>query len=281
MRSCLILSIARLPGWYAPSSRFATTPSRPAPSNRSNQSAASARSCVAGVRWTGGVTAPSTASRRARRSPWGTRAEVLVAQRQQVPRDVRRRHFRRQHAHSRLGGVDAQQQLLEVESSVVRDHDLAVEHAAIRELRLERLGQLGEVAVERLEVAALRVDLVAVAEDQGPEAVPLRLVQPALALGQGVARLREHRLERRFEGESHARHDSAPGSPAGALAGCHRTTGGQPPATLWSPRPMRSVGPNRARHEVTSNASVLTAEPRAPHGRRRGRRLRGGGVQRQ
>ena len=44
----------------------------------------------------------------------------------------------------------------------------------------ERRGELREVAVERLEVARLRVDLVAVAEDDRPEAVPLRLEQPAV-----------------------------------------------------------------------------------------------------
>ena len=63
------------------------------------------------------------------------------------------------------------------------------------------VGELREVAVERLEVARLDVDLVAVAEDERPEAVPLRLEQPAVALGQAVDGLGEHRLDRRLERE--------------------------------------------------------------------------------
>src|SRR5205085_5467853 len=56
---------------------------------------------------------------------------------------------------------------------------------------------------ERLEVAALDQDLVAVPEDDRPEAVPLRLVEPAIAIGQAVGGLGEHRVERRVEGEMH------------------------------------------------------------------------------
>ena len=78
---------------------------------------------------------------------------------------------------------------LEVERAVAGDHDLAVEDAALGQLGPERLGELREVAVERLEVAALRVDLVAVAEDERPEAVPLGLELPAVAVGQGALAL--------------------------------------------------------------------------------------------
>ena len=42
VRACLTLIIARLPGWYVPSSGLAITPSRPAPSKRASHSAASA-----------------------------------------------------------------------------------------------------------------------------------------------------------------------------------------------------------------------------------------------
>ena len=95
VRWCLILSIARLPGWYGASSRLAITPSSPAPSNRSNQSAAWARSRVAGVRWIGGAGSPRTASSRARRSACGTARQVLVAEGEQVPGDEARRRLAR------------------------------------------------------------------------------------------------------------------------------------------------------------------------------------------
>ena len=81
------------------------------------------------------------------------------------------------------------------------DDDLAVEHAALGKRRLERGGELREVAIERLQVARLDVDLVAVAEDEGAEAVPLRFEQPAVVGWQVVGGLGEHRLEGRFEGK--------------------------------------------------------------------------------
>ena len=184
VRSCLILSIARLPGRYAPSSRFATTPSRPAPSNRSNQSAARARSRVAGVRWIGGTTPPSTASSRARRSPCGTarRSSSPSASRSQATNDagVSSASIRTRDS----AGWIRRSSASNASAPSIDDHHLAVEHAALRELGAERVAELGEVAVQRLQVAALREHLVAVAEDEGPEAVPLGLEQPAVALGQ-------------------------------------------------------------------------------------------------
>ena len=220
VRSCLILNIARLPGRYAPSRRLAMTPSRPAPSNRSNQSAASARSVVAGVRWIGGSTLASERGEPLAALALRHRPQVLVVQRQQVPRHERGGRLRGEHPDPRLGRVDAQQQRLEPQAAVGRDHDLAVEHAALRQLGAERLGELRKVAVQRLEVTALRVDLVAVLEHDRAEAVPLRLEQPAVALGEARRGLGEHGLDGGLEGESHAPQGTAqrkPGSgrPAG------------------------------------------------------------------
>jgi hypothetical protein len=101
--------------------------------------------------------------------------------------------------------VDPQQQRLEGERPVARDHDLAIEHAALGQLGAERRCELREVAVQRLEVAALREHLVAVAEHQRTEAVPLRLEQPAVARGQPRRGLGEHRLDRGLEREAHGR----------------------------------------------------------------------------
>ena len=123
------------------------------------------------------------------------------------------------------------------ERAVAGDDDLAVEDAPLGERGPERVGQLREVAVERLQVARLRVDLVAVAEDERPEAVPFRLEQPAVVRRQVVGGLGEHRLERRFEGE------------------CHRPTIARRPTTepavrSWQgrqrrPRPFASQVPGR------------------------------------
>ena len=84
------------------------------------------------------------------------------------------------------------------------DHELAVERAAARELRGERRAQLGEVAVERLRVAALEQQLVAVAEHEHAKAVPLRLEDPVRAVGQRGDALGEHRQDGRVDGELHA-----------------------------------------------------------------------------
>ena len=85
--------------------------------------------------------------------------------------------------------MDPQEQRLELEAAVAGDHDLAVEDAALRQGRLERRVELREVAIERLEVPGLDVGLVAVPEDERPEAVPLRLVEPASPSGRPSAGL--------------------------------------------------------------------------------------------
>src|SRR2546430_2746398 len=97
--------------------------------------------------------------------------------------------------------MDPQQQRLELEATLAGDDDLAIEDATVRQGGAEPGSELGEIAIERLEVARLDVRLVTVAEDDRPEAVPLRLEQPAIALGQRIGCLREHRLDRRFERE--------------------------------------------------------------------------------
>src|SRR4026209_1733425 len=99
--------------------------------------------------------------------------------------------------------MDPEEERLEVEPTLAGDDDLAVQDAALRDRRPERRFELREVSIEGLQVARLDVDLVAVSDYECPEPVPLRLEEPALALGQRVGRLGEHRLDRRFEGQSH------------------------------------------------------------------------------
>ena len=60
---------------------------------------------------------------------------------------------------------------------------------------------LREVPVHRLAIAALEVHVVAVAEGDGAEAVPLRLVAPVLALGQLLRGSRELGLNGRRQRE--------------------------------------------------------------------------------
>src|SRR4051812_27737716 len=116
----------------------------------------------------------------------------------------------------------AQLQRVEVETAVFAHHyKLAVEHAPLGQLREQRLAQFGEVAQQRLLVAALQVEVVAVTKHHATEAVPLRLEDVAVALGNLARQLREHRLERRLNRQ----HQSATRS-VGGFGVDHRQAGG-------------------------------------------------------
>src|SRR5688572_30800021 len=99
--------------------------------------------------------------------------------------------------------MQAHLQQVEIEPVLTCDDDLAVEHAALGELRLERSDQLREVAIERLLVAALDEDLIAVTEDQRPKAIPLRLEYPAFARWKLADALSEHREDGWIDCEVH------------------------------------------------------------------------------
>ena len=78
----------------------------------------------------------------------------------------------------------------------------------------QRLAQLGEVAVERLLVAALEQQLVAVAEDERAKAVPLRLEDPARRRrGARPTRLASIGRTGGFTGELHAPESTAAARP--------------------------------------------------------------------
>src|SRR4029450_2476475 len=78
---------------------------------------------------------------------------------------------------SAVGRVDPLLESLEVETSTrgVRDDDLAVHAASLREVRPDRVDDLREVPGHRPLVAAADLDLGSIAEDDGAESVPLRL----------------------------------------------------------------------------------------------------------
>ena len=157
------------------------TPSRPAPSNRSNQSARKRPIARRRREVDRRAALPSTSSSRARRSACGHRAQVLVAERQQVPGDEARPASRRPASSpaTRPGGSAA----AATRSRARRRCAMTTSPSSTqRSGSAARNGSAssGKVAIERLQVARLRVDLVAVAEDERPEAVPLRLEQPAV-----------------------------------------------------------------------------------------------------
>ncbi len=99
--------------------------------------------------------------------------------------------------------MQPQLQQIEIEAVLCSDHNFAVEHAARRQRFLQRLQQIGKITVQRFLVAALDVDFVAVAKNQGAEAVPLGLEDPVVTGGQFVNALGEHRQDGRIHGKIH------------------------------------------------------------------------------
>ena len=189
-----------------PSSGLAITPSRPAPSNRASHSDATARSRVIGVRWIGGCAPPSSRSRHVRRSLLRDVAEVLAVHGQHVERDKRRGRLLRQLRDPRRRRMQPQLQGIEVEAARRGDDDLAVDDTVVREIRQQRVVQLGKVPIERPQVAALDEHVAAAAKHDRAKAVPLRLVEERAAGWQRVGELGEHRLDGRGDGKR-GRHD--------------------------------------------------------------------------
>src|SRR5207249_6355891 len=111
-------------------------------------------------------------------------AQVLIAQREQIPGHERGRRLCSQQLHPRRGGMDTQQQRFEVESVGADDDDLAVDDATLGQRGCQRGDELREVPVHGLLVTALQQDLVAVTKHQRSKAVPLWLELPSLAAGQ-------------------------------------------------------------------------------------------------
>ena len=109
----------------------------------------------------------------------------------------------RQLRHARRCRMQPHLQGIEVEPVRGGDDDLSIHHTPARQRRSERVVHLGEVAIERLEIAALDVHVRAVAEHDGAEPVPLRLVQERATGGQRLGDLGQHRLDRRGDGEGH------------------------------------------------------------------------------
>ena len=130
-------------------------------------------------------------------------AQIFVANREQIPRNVRSRSLFREKLHTRCRRMNSEEQRFEVESRRADDHDLAIDDAALRQRRLERRDELRKVTVHRPFIAALKQDLIAVAKDERAESVPFRLEQPAVACRQAVGRRGQHRSEWRIKRKMH------------------------------------------------------------------------------
>src|SRR6266550_5254871 len=130
-------------------------------------------------------------------------AQIFIADREEVPHDVRGRRLFGEKLHARRRRMNAQQQGFKIETCRSGDHDLAVDDASLRQGSSERREQLRKIAVHRLLVAALKKHLVAVAKDERAEPVPLRLEEPSVIQRQSIRRGGQHRRERRLKWKVH------------------------------------------------------------------------------
>ena len=133
--------------------------------------------------------------------------------------------------------------------------------------------QLGEVAVERPQVAALDEDVGVAAEDDGAEAVPLRLEQEVARVGQRLGQLGQHRLDRRRDGGAGEAGDA--GSRASAIDLRRRATAGTvDPRSCCALASCSSSGSvcSSERQRVGDALAVdgLAGRARSPAGLRRG-----------
>ncbi len=76
-------------------------------------------------------------------------------------------------------GMDSLEERVEVEAAMRADDDFAIEHELARGQAAKGFDQFREISPERLAGFGLQHDLIAVAEGETAEAVPLGLIQPA------------------------------------------------------------------------------------------------------
>src|SRR5207245_2334214 len=161
--------------------------------------------------------------------------------------------------HARGGGVQPHLQRVEVETARGRDHDLAIDHTAFRQLFEQRVVQFREIAVERLQVTALDVDVRGAAKHDRAEPVPLGLEQKGPVVGQRFRQLGEHRLDRRCYGKPITQGSAAavPSPRRPIWSNQWSTTLSSSPRPLPSWRTMR----NRPPSGDTSYEEALPATP--------------------
>src|SRR6266480_5609370 len=93
------------------------------------------------------------------------------------------------------GWMQPQLQFVEDERALHRDRQLAIENKAFRRDSLKRFDDVREVTRQRLPRFRLQENFVAVAKRNAAKAVPLRLVLPLVAGGNGIDGTSFHRSD--------------------------------------------------------------------------------------
>src|SRR5262249_16095736 len=131
------------------------------------------------------------------------RAQVVVPQGEQVEGDEARGRLRREQRNARRGGMNPLQQRIEIEASRPRDDDLPVHHAALGQRLPQGLHQLRKVALQRLPIAAFKLERVVLAKNHRSKTVPFGLITPLAASRDLLLQLREHWPNRHLNRQSH------------------------------------------------------------------------------
>lgn len=93
---------------------------------------------------------------------------------------------------------------IKIQRPVPGYHDLAVEGATPRQLSKQWRDQFGEETVQRFLIATLDHDLVVIAEDKRPKAIPFRFKDPALTVRKLVYSFGKHGQDRGIDWKPHA-----------------------------------------------------------------------------
>jgi len=121
----------------------------------------------------------------------------LAVPQEEVEGDEVGRHLAGELLDAALGGMEAHLERVEIERTVALDDDFAVDGRMRRELLGERL-ELREIAEEGPAVTAPEMQLPGHVLEDPAETVPLRLVLPAVRLGQLVDQLGLHGGKRKL-----------------------------------------------------------------------------------
>src|SRR5438105_7026348 len=125
------------------------------------------------------------------------RAAIRISQ--EIKHDQQGGRFCRQLPHPALRRMDALEQVVERERSVLRDDDLAVENKPVSFQTERRLNHVGKIARQRAAGFGLQDHLSPIAKDETTKAVPFGLIQPGAAGGDLVDRERLHRRDGRTQ----------------------------------------------------------------------------------
>ncbi len=158
--------------------------------------------------------------------------------------------------------MDAQEEMIECEVSLVFHDDLAIEHESPSAQGKQGFHQLGEVAFQRLARLGLQADLVAIPERDAAEAIPLGFVLRFPAPRQLVSGLGLHRRVGKAKRELHA---SAPRSkrPREARSGFQRSPSRASRARMFRMVKSAILNPRSTSAHVTGVDTVASSVGRS------------------